>query len=128
VNFQPAGEGGANYGWRFFEGSVAREETYPPDLVMPAAEYDHKALGGCSIIGGYVYRGQALPDLQDKYLFGDFCTGFIWTLAREEDGRFTMERLLRQENMRLSSFAEDASGELYAFDISSGVMYKLAAR
>lgn len=128
INFQPAGEGGSNYGWRLFEGTLALTDTSPADLVMPVAEYDHKALGGCSVIGGYVYRGQALPDLQGKYLFGDFCTGFIWTLTQEEDGRFQMERLLRQEDMRLASFALDAEGEIYAIDVAFGTIYKLVKK
>jgi glucose/arabinose dehydrogenase len=128
INIQPAGEGGSNYGWRLFEGTLALTETYPADLVMPVAEYDHKALGGCSIIGGYVYRGQTLPDLQGKYLFGDFCTGFVWTLTKEENGRFRMDRLLRREEMRLASFALDAEGEIYALDVAYGIIYKLVGR
>jgi glucose/arabinose dehydrogenase len=128
INFQPAGEGGSNYGWRLFEGTLSLTDTYPEDLVMPVAEYDHKALGGCSIIGGYVYRGQALPDLQGKYLFGDFCTGFVWTLTREENDQFRMDRLLREEDMRLSSFALDAEGEIYLLDVAFGTIYKLVEK
>lgn len=127
VNFQPTGEGGSNYGWRLFEGTLSLTDTYPADLVMPVAEYDHKALGGCSIIGGYVYRGRALPDLQGKYLFGDFCTGFIWTLTEEND-QFNMERLLREEEMRLSSFALDGAGEIYLLDVAFGTIYKLVEK
>ena len=127
VNFQPAGVGGANYGWQLVEGTYVRVETDRTDLVAPVYEYDHKALGGCSIIGGYVYRGQAMPDLQGKYIFGDFCTGFIWSLTQEEDGRFITDRLLRQEDMRLASFAVDSDGEIYAFDVAHGLIYKLVA-
>ncbi len=104
------------------------EGTDPAGLVMPAAEYDHKALGGCSIIGGYVYRGQALPELQGKYIFGDFCTGFFWSLTREESGRFVMDRLFRREDLRLSSFGQDAQGEIYALDFAQGLIYKLVSR
>ena len=71
-----AAPGGLNFGWDYREGAHEFEGT-PPDglaLAEPVAEYSH-AEGGCSVTGGYVYRGSALPEWQGVYLYGDFCTG-----------------------------------------------------
>lgn len=128
IDFQPAGVGGSNYGWNLFEGTEEVEAADKTDLIMPIYEYDHKALGGCAIIGGYVYRGQEHPDLQGKYLFSDYCTGFIWALTNEGDGRFTVNRLLRQEQINVSSFAVDQNNEVYIVDIRNGALYQLVSK
>jgi glucose/arabinose dehydrogenase len=131
INYQPAGQGaGANYGWKFYEGDadfIVRENM--PDkstFTFPAHDYDHLALGGCSITGGFVYRGQDLPELDGKYIYGDFCSGFVWALEMDGD-RARVDRLLRAENVRLASFAKDAAGELYLVDLGGGVLHKLVA-
>jgi glucose/arabinose dehydrogenase len=131
INYLPAGTGaGTNFGWRWYEGTKQVENMpgeAPPaeELLFPAAEYDHLALGGCAIVGGYVYRGTAIPNLVGKYLFGDYCSGFLWTLARSEDGQFEMERVYKAEQLQLGSFARDHEGELYLLDVLRGNMYKL---
>ncbi|NJN53944.1 MAG: PQQ-dependent sugar dehydrogenase [Anaerolineae bacterium] len=131
VNFQPAGHGaGANYGWPWFEGSAttAAEDVDAinrDDFVFPITDYDHLALGGCSVIGGDVYYGQALPELTGKFLFGDFCSGFVWALEVAEDGQGKVKTLLRDPAIRQSAFATDGDGEMYLLDVATGNMYKL---
>lgn len=131
INYQPAGQGaGANYGWMYYEGTSQfledRDVPSEPELTFPVVEYDHLALGGCSITGGYVYRGQALPDLAGKYIYGDFCSGFVWSLEMDGD-KAKIDRLLRAENIRLASFAKDGDGELYLVDLGGGSLHKLVA-
>jgi glucose/arabinose dehydrogenase len=131
VNYQPAGQGaGANYGWIYYEGTSKfmedREVPADLELTFPVAEYDHLGLGGCSITGGFVYRGQALPDLIGKYIYGDFCSGFVWSLEMDGD-KANVDRLLRAENLRLASFAEDGDGELYLVDLAGGTLNKMVA-
>jgi glucose/arabinose dehydrogenase len=126
VNFQPAGQGGQNYGWRFREGTETLYEDAPPDLAFtdPVFQYDHNQ--GCSIIGGYVYRGAALPALVGAYLFGDFCSGLIWTLRRDNSGNWQGETVLGVPFF-ISSFGEDEAGELYIIDYYSGALYQFVA-
>jgi len=131
VNYQPPGaSGGVNYGWPWFEGNLKREmagaeSINADDFVFPVTDYDHLALGGCSIIGGDVYRGKALPQLQGKYLYGDFCTSFVWALEIKEDGSGDVETVLRDQTVQLASLATDGAGEMYLIDIGGGRMLKL---
>ena len=131
VNYQPAGQGArANYGWKFYEGTadfnVSEDAPDKSTFTFPVYDYDHLALGGCSITGGFVYRGQALPELDGKFIFGDFCSGFVWSLEMDGD-QARVDRLLRAENVRLASFAKDAAGELYLVNLGGGALYKLVA-
>jgi glucose/arabinose dehydrogenase len=123
VDFQPANKGGENYGWNAFEGShpysAATHLTQPS--VQPVVEYSHA--DGCSITGGYVYRGQALPGLQGSYLFGDYCSGTIWTTRRDAVGSW-QTTLLMNSGRQISSFGEDQQGELYVVDYS-GIVLRL---
>lgn len=136
VNFQPAASrGGQNYGWNRMEGShcyPANRRCDPAGLTMPVAEYSHEF--GCSITGGYVYRGTAIPGLAGYYLFGDYCSGTIWAMStepapgyREQPGRqpamWPFEQLL-QEAMLVTAFGEDAAGELYVAD-HTGFVYRI---
>lgn len=128
VNFQPAAsKGGENYGWRIMEGNHCfdpRQGCDQSGLVLPIAEYSH-AEGGCSVTGGYVYRGSKYPALQGAYFFGDYCTGYIWSLQRDGDQWQMTKRL--EPGVRISSFGEDMNGELYVVD-HSGAVYQLIAR
>jgi len=124
VSFQPAGSpGGENYGWRIWEGSRRYAQGEAPGAVFPVAEYTH-AEGGCSITGGYVYRGQAIPDLVGTYLYGDYCTGYIWGL-RPVDGQWQTARLL-DSGLNITSFGEDEAGEVYVVD-RGGAIYRIVA-
>jgi len=125
VNFQPAhSRGGENYGWRFMEGSSPYQGIAPEGLVLPVAEYTHFE-GGCSVTGGYVYRGPALPALNGVYFFGDYCTGLIWSLHSTVSGAWERQLFMRS-GLRISSFAEDQAGELYVID-HGGAAYQLTA-
>ncbi|MBN1370790.1 MAG: PQQ-dependent sugar dehydrogenase [Anaerolineaceae bacterium] len=128
VNFLPAGTpAGVNFGWNYREGANPHEGNPPADLVMtdPVAQYDHPT--GCSITGGYVYRGEALPDFQGVYLYGDYCTGRIWGLLRLADGSW-QNQVLFETGLNISSFGQDDAGELYLLDHSSGSVLKLVKR
>jgi glucose/arabinose dehydrogenase len=125
VDFQPAdSRGGENYGWRFMEGSGPYKGSAPDGLIPPVTEYTH-AEGGCSITGGYVYRGQALPALDGVYFFGDYCTGYIWSLRRTASGAWE-KQLFLESGLRISSFGEDPAGELYVVH-HGGTVYQLVA-
>ena len=122
IHWQPANSmGGQNYGWRLMEGYhcyLPSENCDDGSLVKPVAEYAHKH--GCSVTGGYVYRGNAIPALKGKYVFGDFCTGTIWTL--DKNSKFEMQELMKTD-FNISSFGEDYAGELYVLDYK-GAVYK----
>ncbi len=78
--------------------------------------------------GGYVYRGQEFPLLTGIYLFGDYCSGRIWGLARSSAAGDWRVAGLAQANVRLSAFGEDEQGELYLVDMGGGVLFKVMAR
>ncbi len=124
IDFQPAGSpGGQNYGWNAYEGNHPFSPTtpVPEDMTLPIAEYSHNE--GCSVTGGYVYRGQAMPELQGQYFFGDYCNGGVWTTSQAADGTWvTINQgyLSRQ----ISSFGEDEQGELYMVDYK-GIILRL---
>jgi glucose/arabinose dehydrogenase len=116
---------GANLGWSEMEGTSAFEDgTEPADHVPPVFEYGRGE--GCSVTGGVVYRGSALPWLRGIYVFGDWCGGELLGL-RLEDGEVT-ERLdlgLNTGDQNLVSFGEDLDGELYVLSLD-GELYRLA--
>jgi glucose/arabinose dehydrogenase len=112
-----------NYGWDVYEGRAKFEakQPGPGKLVFPIAQYTHAQ--GISVTGGFVYRGRAVPALRGRYVYGDFGSGTIWTL-RVANGRATG---LRRESIKvqsLSSFGEDAAGELYAVSLD-GTVYRI---
>ena len=112
INFQPAAETAArNYGWDIVEGNhCVQSGCSVPGVSMPVAEYDHRS--GCSVTGGYVYRGSSLPALQGAYVYGDYCSGTIWALRPAAGGAWRATVLL-QSALNISSFGEDEAGELY---------------
>lgn len=124
INFQPAAsKGGENYGWKAFEGTSRYSAVEAKNHVPPVAEYGRDA--GCSVTGGHVYRGQAIPALVGRYLYGDYCTGRIWALGRSGDR--WVNRELAQTSYRISSFGEDESGELYVVD-HGGAVHRIVPR
>ena len=128
VDLQPATSiGGENYGWRKMEGFHCFNPSTnctDPSFTMPILEYSH-AQGACSITGGYRYRGTQIPSLKGAYLYGDYCTGSIWT-ATQTNGVWTSKTLFTT-TIRISSFGEDVSGELYVMDVAKGIVYKFIA-
>jgi glucose/arabinose dehydrogenase len=124
VNFQPADStGGENYGWNIMEATHSYSGVLIPDgLVLPFAEYSHSE--GCSITGGYVYRGATMPDLQGIYFFSDYCFGTIWASFRDSTGDWNTN-VFMDAHVTVSSFGEDEAGELYVLD-HTGTVYQLA--
>jgi glucose/arabinose dehydrogenase len=127
VNVVPATQGGVNYGWDEMEGSDCFEPSTGCDRMgkqLPATEYTHS--DGCSITGGYVYRGQDLPALRGHYFYADYCEGWIRSF-RYANGGATEARSWELENVgNISSFGEDARGELYVV-AHGGAVYKIVA-
>ncbi len=142
VDFQPASSaGGENYGWKVMEGSLCFGSgncppgTPPcndPSLTLPIHEYDHSS-GKCSITGGYVYRGCAIPDLRGAYFFADYCSAQIWSFRT--DGVTVFDLQDRTGELApgggrsidlVTSFGEDADGELYIID-QGGEIFKVKA-
>ena len=140
INYLPADDtGGGNFGWPLFEGEepVEREGAAAPmtreeakGLIFPVYSYPHlKPLGfdgsypiGCAIIGGHVYRGDAMPELRGLYLYSDYCNGELWTLWQDESGWHT--RMLIETGLNVTALDEDARGEIYISSID-GQVHKL---
>lgn len=133
VNFQLASSaGGENYGWRCMEANqctgLSGCTCNSPSLTDPIHAYSH-AGGNCSITGGYVYRGCSIPDLQGAYFFADFCSNTIWSFRY--NGTVT-ELTNRTAELvpdagfinSITSFGEDAYGELYILD-QGGEIFKI---
>ncbi|HZQ10157.1 MAG TPA: PQQ-dependent sugar dehydrogenase, partial [Anaerolineae bacterium] len=129
VDFQPAGDkGGENYGWRVMEGN----DCYNPNTncdtsgkVRPIFDYSHDF--GCSITGGYVYRGSRYPWLVGQYIFADYCSGIVWTTSRDASGQWQTRQIGKFDDT-ISSFGQDQDGELYVVGHSSGTIYKLTSQ
>jgi glucose/arabinose dehydrogenase len=123
VDYAPAGEGagaGANYGWARLEGTHPFDGEAPADAVGPIFEYPNPD-EGCSITGGFVYRGSRIPDLTGAYVFADYCEGDLRAL-RQEDGQVVTERLLGVGAANVAAFGEDADGELYVLSQGDGLL------
>ena len=131
VNYQPAGRGGLNYGWRNREGAHDRVTTLPPwslPLTEPIHEYSHAF--GASITGGFVYRGVALgPAYKGRYFFADFGSGRVWSLGLTIDsaGNARVVNVVDHTNelgpaVNVGSFGVDANGELYIVDYSGRIL------
>jgi glucose/arabinose dehydrogenase len=117
----------SNYGWRVWEGRArftSGQRVNPRGvLVFPLVVYSHSQ--GCSITGGYVYRGKAVVSARGRYFYGDFCSGTIWSLRTSRGKLASAPRREPFTVGNLSSFGEDASGELYATSLD-GTIYKLS--
>ena len=142
-------DGGQNFGWRVMEGNHC---YYPkvncnPIGILPIFEYPNDAnymktlmgmdepnVDGCSVTGGYVYRGSAMPSLQGTYFFADYCSGNIWTFKEENGKAVDFQNRTDEINLAggkwtnyISSFGEDNEGELYIVDYNEAI-YKLVPR
>ena len=124
VNFQPAdSSGGENYGWVIMEAThcFQTQTCDQSGLVLPIFEYAHSQ--GCSVTGGYVYRGQAFPEMTGNYFVTDYCTGIIWRLF-PQDGRW-LSKIALDSDLVISTFGEGADGEIYLADYVHGAIYRL---
>jgi glucose/arabinose dehydrogenase len=129
IDLNPAGEGGMNFGWNLMEGEncYAVEDCDPEgnDLTLPILQYTHEE-GGCSVTGGYVYRGEVSPALQGAYIYGDYCSGLIWAAGENADGTWTASEPYASD-LSISTFGQDEAGELYLADLTSGAIYHIVA-
>ncbi|HEX4778048.1 MAG TPA: PQQ-dependent sugar dehydrogenase [Acidimicrobiia bacterium] len=118
----PAGSGaGTNFGWNRLEGTHEYAGRAPAGAVPPVFEYSHGTDGGsCAVTGGFVYRGTRIPGLVGAYLFVDNCAGHVRAL-RVHDGRVTVQRDLGLRLGSVSSFGQDARGELYLLSQRDGL-------
>ena len=123
-----AGGRGVNYGWNTIEGS----HCYKPatgcstsGMTMPLAEYAHGSNDsiGCAIIGGYVYRGSAHPELRGRYFFGDYCSGRIWDVDATGAAGQSIQQLLLS-GLQITGWGQGAAGELY-LTAGNGGLYRL---
>ncbi len=128
LSFQPAtSRGGENYGWPITEGTHCfqpREGCDTADLTLPVHDYSQEL--GCTIVAGHRYRGTAVPELADAFIYADYCSGRMWALTQGSDGSWTNHDLVKAER-GISSFGEDESGELYLVNIG-GALYRLGAQ
>lgn len=128
INLLPVNpEAATNFGWNAMEGSECYTDPGcdRTGLALPIMEYTHD-VGGCSVTGGYVYYGENLPDLNGTYIFGDYCTGYVWQGVRNGDGTWTMNGPV-SSGLTISTFGVDEQGELYVADLNSGIIYRLEA-
>lgn len=128
INFQPAGQGGLNYGWRCYEanGEFNLSSACPgrDDLAFPVATYEHSGIGcSGSVTGGYVYEGQQYSELKDYYFAADYCNGRIYRLPTNQEGA-KLEVALETE-LGISTFGVDSAGELYLADRNDGGIYQV---
>lgn len=122
-------ERGGNYGWDTREGA----HCYPTDpcetagLIDPISEYNHNG-DSASMVGGYVYRGSAIPDLVGTYLYTDTYTGILYGVSGDlETGAWTTQTLIDGTGLVIVSFAEGLDGELFMQDYLTGAIYSIIA-
>lgn len=128
VNFEPAGTGNKNYGWRCYEGNVVMNPVacdFSPEFTFPIAVYNHSQTGFCAIIGGYVYRGQKFPQLEGHYILTDYCAGQLRSIKRLPDGSVELYTLNAGPGFGNVAMGEDASGELYVCNYTQGTIYRV---
>lgn len=129
VNFQAANStGGENYGWRCYEGNNTYNTSgcgNTSNYKFPVFEYDHSASGGVAVTGGYVYRGNKYNDLKGYYICADSGSGNFW-LINKDNTTFNSYAIGKPlTGMLTSGFGEDIRGEIYATNVSNGVIYKI---
>lgn len=130
ISMEPAGSpGGLDYGWPCYEGSHSFDTAGCNGLyVQPVHDYPNTPSFGCSVIGGYVYRGCKSRELYGHYIFTDYCSGKLWTLYSTDSSRtWTTTDQGQYSTNRFSSFGEDAAGELYLVELFDGKIFKIVA-
>jgi glucose/arabinose dehydrogenase/sugar lactone lactonase YvrE len=128
VNVAPAGVGSQNYGWPRMEGPLCFEPPAGCDdgtLTLPSFGYGHDAAGGCSITGGFRYRGPSFPELEGIYFYADLCSGRLWG-ATDSSGAWVGTELLRPFRS-FSTFGEDEAGDVYVGDYYTGTIFRLVS-
>lgn len=123
INVMPASQAGVNYGWSVMEGMICFNAATcnQTGLTLPVLDYSHSA--GCSITGGYVYRGSAVPGIRGHYFYSDYCTAFLRSF-RYENGSAVDQKDWGLTMSNVSSFGVDFAGELYV--LSGSTILKIA--
>lgn len=121
---------GGNYGWPITEGNACLfgDDCETDGLISPVVDYLHSETGGCSVTGGYVYRGSQINSLQGNYVFGDFCNGSLYSVESDGSNTSAIEQL--DTALSISAFAQDENGELYVLNHSGeagGGIYRLTS-
>ncbi len=127
VDVARSGSHGLDFGWRRWEGRHCSDPSGgcdPAGVTMPVAEYSHAA--GCSVIGGVVYRGSAIPSLRGAYLFSDYCSGTLWAIDAGVDTAQTPTRLM-DTGLSVGAIGTGEDGEVYLTDLASGRLIRLVA-
>lgn len=128
INAVSLTEAGLNFGWDVTEGSLCHEPSSSctrTDLIEPIFDYPNPG-EGCSVVGGYVYRGEALPELKGHYFYGDFCKGTVRSFRLSQDLQPTDHNTWSLGTLgQITSFGQDASGELYVA-VKEGRLYRLS--
>lgn len=129
VDVRPVGQAGNNYGWNIMEGlhcynGASCNQT---GLVLPAIEYGHDTAGGCSITGGYVYRGTALPELAGQYLYSDYCSGWLKSFSYSNGTASAVTDWGITNVGNILSFGQDAQNELYMLS-GTGKVYRIVRK
>ncbi|MEX1188096.1 MAG: PQQ-dependent sugar dehydrogenase [Bacteroidia bacterium] len=130
VNFQAAASlGGENYGWRCYEGTANFNTsgcTGSSNYEFPIFTFNHSASNGCSITGGFVYRGVFAGELYGRYLVTDYCSGRIWSILQEDETTFSNIDHGQFNTFTYTAFGEDKYGELYLAR-QNGIIYRIGA-
>ncbi len=125
----PTSPGGLDYGWKVMEGfhcggggtnscAVGTPPCMDPSYTLPVLEYPHTL--GCSITGGYVYRGTQFPGIHGYYFYSDFCSGRIWAASRDRFGAWSTTDLL-ESGLSVSAFGQDEQNRLYVVNLGGTV-------
>jgi glucose/arabinose dehydrogenase len=125
VDVARTGAAGLNFGWARTEGSACYPSGTPcslPGLTLPITEYRHDQ--GCSVVGGYAYRGAAFPALQGWYTFSDYCSGLLFALAADAASP-RAPTIVGSSPTGVASFGEDEAGELYVANVAEGSISRL---
>jgi len=129
INFQAAAStGGENYGWRCYEGDMPFNQEDCADAstyTMPIHTYINSFSVGCSVTGGFVYRGTAEPELYGHYIYADFCTGRFWSIYPDGNGGWTNANVGDFVDDEFTTFGENKDGELYVAAYVEGKIYRL---
>lgn len=125
VDVAPAGQGGINYGWNIMEGNscFATAGCSQSGLMLPVLDYDHSQ--GCSITGGYVYRGGAIPALRGRYFYSDYCRGWLRSFSYRNGVAADPITWPVAAVGAILSFGQDAQQELYLLSSDGGKVYRI---
>ncbi|SDO13538.1 hypothetical protein SAMN05216517_11711 [Janthinobacterium sp. OK676] len=126
IDVRPVGQAGNNYGWNIMEGTQCYNSPgcSQAGLVLPAIEYGHDTAGGCSITGGYVYRGTAMPELAGQYLFSDYCSAWLKSFSYSNGTASAVKDWGIANVGNILSFGQDAQNELYMLS-GTGKVYRI---